>query len=122
MRDALGDYDEFEIPRDFELPVVVNQELNGIASNDGVLFAFFNVIREEVPRLLAKRKCEFLVKLANGEIMISKGKVYKRVSEQYQDGRIVVSFEALEAQETGLSASNGGIEKRPRGNPNWIKK
>ncbi len=93
--DALGEYNEFEVPRDFALPLNVNQEHNAIANSNGELFAFYGVIREEVPRVLAKRKCEFMVKLANGELIMSKGRVYKKVGEQYQKDRLVVTYDEV---------------------------
>ena len=40
----------------------------------------------------ARRKAEFLVKLANGEFVISRGNVLRKASEQWQDGQLVVTF------------------------------
>src|SRR3990167_4438801 len=99
MKDALGEYGENEVPHGFELPLHLNMDNDAIGLPEGNLFAFWGVISEEVPRLLAKRKCEFMVKLANGELMMSKGRVYKKVGEQYQGGRMVVTFESVEEKE-----------------------
>ena len=133
MRDGLGEYDENDMPRDFGLPVVVNQEHNGIADSSGSLFAFFSVIREEVPRLLAKRKCEFLCGLANGRLRMDRGRVFKQVAEQWQDGVLVVTYAAIgeKASENGHSEPNQAIAEavgvraevpaKRRGNPNFQK-
>ena len=110
MRDDLGEYDDNEIPRDFALPVIVNQEYGGIVDASGTLFAFFNVIREEVPRLLAKRKCEFLCGLANGDIKVSDGKVFKKTSEKSQGGKLVVTYDL-----PGIPVEAAGMVRNPWG-------
>jgi len=96
MRDGLGEYGEFDIPHGFDLPLLLNEDNDAIGVNSGGLFSFWGVISEEVPRLMARRKCEFMVRLANGELMMSKGRVYKKVGEQYQKGRLVVTYDLAE--------------------------
>lgn len=96
MRDGLGEYGEFEVPQGFELPLLLNDDHDAVGLNSGNLFAFWGMISEEVPRLKARRLCEFMVRLANGELKLDKGRVYKKVGEQYQKGRLVVTYDLAE--------------------------
>lgn len=90
--DELGTYDEYAIPEGLNLPLKIDLENDAIVGDDNSIQARYNFSSETVLAGFARRKAEFLVKLANGEFVISRGNVLRKASEQWQDGQLVVTF------------------------------
>ena len=90
--DELGVYDENAIPDDLKLPLKLDRENDAISGDDNFVLARFNFSSETVLAGFARRRAEFIVRLANGELLWSHGKILIRAAEQWQDGQMVVTF------------------------------
>lgn len=91
-RDEMGDYEENEIPFEFSLPVRVDEENQALMDSEGRIIAIYRFTRDTIDRAHLRRKLDFVVRLANGSIMVDKGEVYERKSVQFQNGEIVVRY------------------------------
>ena len=90
--DFLGEYDENEVPRDFHAPVRVDEKNDAIVGDDNFVMLRYAFTTETVPKGFARRRAEFLCRLANGEIYLCKGAVLRRAEEQWQQDRLVVTY------------------------------
>ncbi len=102
--DYLGEYDEFAIPHEFSVPLNLAERDNAIACGNGKILGTYSFVNESGLLAHAKRRAEFAVKLANGEIMVQDGVVLKRTGSQAKGGRILVTYapigETIEKEET----------------------
>ena len=114
MNDEFGEYDEDEMPLGFSCPLSVNRSETAIVNADNHIVAIYGIANETTARMQERRRAEFLVRLANREIVIDGGQVLKNTGEQWQDGRLVISFDPIEAEKSpvleGLEASGNGQE------------
>ena len=90
--DELGEYDENAIPDDLKLPLKLDRENDAIAGDDNAVLARFNFSSETVLAGFARRRADFIVRLANGELLWSHGHIVRKVAEQWQDGQLVATF------------------------------
>ena len=93
--DLLGEYDEFAIPHDFQAPLNVAERDNAIACANGTILGTYGFVNESVLLAHAKRRAEFAVMLANGDIVLDKGRVLKRYGSQWQGDRLLVMYEPI---------------------------
>ncbi len=119
--DYLGEYDEYAIPHEFQAPLNLAERDNAIACANGKILGTYGFVNESVLLAHAKRRAEFAVMLANGEIIVDHGKVLRRVASQNQEGRIVVTYapigyreepEPEKTAETPLPSRSGGLVGR----------
>lgn len=97
--DLIGEYDSDTIPFGFELPVDVNGRNNDIHFANHKIAGLFNFASETAEVCKARRRAEFLCRIANGELMVDHGQVYIRTGSQYQEGKMVVSYEILGSEQ-----------------------
>lgn len=90
--DELGTYDENEIPSNLKLPLKLDRSNEAFVSEDGQIIARYSFSSELGQRVSACRRADFVVRLANGEIIVSVGKVLRKIAEQWQDGQMVSVF------------------------------
>lgn len=90
--DYLGDYNEYAIPHEFHAPLTLAERDCAISCANGKILGTYSFVNESVLLTHAKRRAEFTVLLANGEIIVRAGRVYKRISEQDQEGRILMAY------------------------------
>lgn len=125
FRDLLGEYDTDSIPFGFELPVCVNGRNNDLHFANGIILGLFN-FANETPRIVqAKRRAEFAARLINGEIILENGEVYIKTDSQYQDNKIVVSYQRVRTGRldpfivaTKQPIIESGVEKNGSSEPN----
>jgi len=90
--DYLGEYDEFAVPHQFETPLRLDRDNNAIACANGMIVGTYSFVNEAVLLAHAKRRAEFTIKLANGEIILSGGRVYKQTKMVEKDGVIHATY------------------------------
>lgn len=90
--DELGSYDECAIPKDLQLPLKVDSEALMITGADNFVIGAYSRASELAFAVFDRRRADFIVALANGDIAVSKGVVLRRIAEQWQDDRLVVTF------------------------------
>lgn len=99
--DELGAYDDDSIPEGLELPIAINEPEDALTGNDGVIVLPYAIGTNETSiRVQEKRKAEFVMRLANGELIVRKDKsgrsrVFKRAGQSMRNGRIVIEFEEV---------------------------
>jgi len=100
--DELGTYDTESLPEGLSLPIALDESNEAIIGNDGVILArYAGETIEQSVLLQEKRKIQFLIKLANGELIVRKDKsgndrVFKRVKQFVtKDGKIGMEFEEV---------------------------
>src|SRR3990167_1071011 len=94
--DLLGEYDENKLPENFVMPLKLNDNDNAITTDDNRILMIYGFSHELHPRMEERRRGEFVARLVNREIAVDKGIVLHNVGEQWQDGRLVVSYEPVE--------------------------
>ena len=107
--DFLGEYDENEVPRDFHAPVRVDEKNDAIVGDDNFVMLRYAFTTETVPKGFARRRAEFLCRMANGEIMVDGGTVYLRTAKQYQQGRFLVTYDPVGAEVVRMDLTPGPI-------------
>ena len=120
--DYLGEYDEFAIPHEFQAPLHSDPGNNAIACENGKILGTYNFVNESVLLAHAKRRAEFAVMMANGEIIVDFGKVFKRIGSQYQDGKIVVSYEPIGEVTTVEKVAENGHSDDSKATGEVVKK
>lgn len=93
--DLLGEYDEDKVPVNLELPLSLNDRDGAIVSGNYRVVAIYAISHELNPRMQERRRAEFICRLANGEIRVDQGQVLRQTNEQWQDGRLVVTYEPV---------------------------
>ena len=95
--DALGDYNENEIPHGIVLPVHVDERNEAIADAHGKILFSWTHSPTSTLRGFLKRGAEFFCRLASGDARLHKGRVYALVAEKIEDkGTLVVTFKLVE--------------------------
>src|SRR3990167_5428980 len=112
--DALGEYDENAVPFEFNYPLKLDTSNQAIACDSGRIIANYAMGNGSVSVGQSRRRAEFAVRLANREIAMDQGVVLKKVSEQWQDGRLMVAYEPM-SKETVINVpeSNGHADVEP---------
>lgn len=100
--DYNGEYDLYAVPWEFQMPLKSDTQNNAIACANGKVLGTYNFINESVFLAHAKRRAEFTVMLANGEIIVHEGEVLKRTGTQKRDGRVIVTYSPLDAADEVL--------------------
>lgn len=93
--DYLGEYDEYAVPHEFTFPLNLAERDNAIACANGKILGTYSFVNESVLLAHAKRRAEFAIMLANGEIALDKGRVLKRSGSQWQGDRLIVTYEPI---------------------------
>ena len=94
--DQIGTYDDEALPKEFSYPLKVDSGNDAICGANNRIYATYTLASEITHRLLAKRRAEFIVRLANGELIIDyRGFVLKRIDAQLQEGRLIVTYEPV---------------------------
>ncbi len=89
--DLLGEYETNEVR--FQPPFKLDEEQGQIVDSNNLIVGVYTVAEDNVQRGMSRRNAEFFVRIANGEIAVDKtGKLFHRVSAQYQEGAIVVRY------------------------------
>lgn len=98
--DELGTYDDEEIPEGLTFPLGIDLANEAMITGDNVVFSRYAVgASESSYRLQEKRKAEFAVKMANGDLIVLKDKsgkdrVFRRVKRTIgKNGNILCEFE-----------------------------
>lgn len=97
--DYNGEYDLYAIPWEFEAPLKSDPQNNAIACANGKVLGTYNFINESVFLAHAKRRAEFAVMLANGEIILHQGTVLKNVGRQVRGDRVILTYAPLDQAE-----------------------
>lgn len=99
--DDMGTYEDTAIPLGLSLPLKIDQANESVANEDGTILARYGggTIESSV-LILERRKAEFVVKLANGELLLIKDKkgeshVFKPVQKSLKNGRVVIEYEEI---------------------------
>ena len=95
MKDELGEYEPYEIPRELVLPLHLDERNDAIVGDDNRIICSYFTTNETVPRLYSKRRSEYVMRLANGEIVHHEGKIYVRaehLTHKDQDGTLVMKY------------------------------
>lgn len=95
VTDELGEHDENEIPSNLVLPLKIDLYNEALTGADGFVLARHAFSSETAMVIFARRRMEFVVRLANGEIVVSNGTVLKKAGEIWQDGQLVVTYVPL---------------------------
>ena len=91
--DLLGEYDENKYPETLSLPFKINDHDGAIVSSENKVVLLYGISHELNPRMQERRRAEFITRMLNREIAVDHGVVLRCVSEQWQDGRLVISYE-----------------------------
>jgi|SRR3990167_6365194 len=120
--DELGQYDENEIPANLALPLKLDRINDALAGNDGQIIGRCSFSSELAQRCFDLRRADFVGRLANGEIVVSVGRVLQKTAEQWQDGQLLVTYVSDTnlrpgpivplSQVTGGDNGKGGVELR----------
>lgn len=97
----MGTYDDEKMPEGVLLPLSTDEANDAITFADGLICSRYGGLTIEQSVLtLERRKAEFVVKLANGELIVRKDKkgadhVFKRASQIVKNGKIVIEYEEI---------------------------
>lgn len=113
--DLMGEYEADAIPFEFQMPVEVNGRNNDIHFANGKIVGLYNFSHERTEVIKAKRRAEFLCRIANGEIIVRNGKVWKKENCEGVDGEaIVLTYVPIDkVSEPEIVAQNGHLEPVP---------
>lgn len=97
----MGEYDDEKIPEGVSFPLHIDVDNSAICfENNEILSRYAGATIEESVMLLEKRKAEFVVKVANGELIVRKDKkgadrIFKRSLQSIKSGKIVIEYEEI---------------------------
>lgn len=101
VTDELGERDDNEVPAGLNLPLKVDKFNEALVGSDGVVLSRHAFTSDSAEVVFARRRMEFVARLANGEVMVDRGKVLVKVAEQWQGDRLVVTFVDQAGQGSG---------------------
>ena len=96
--DHLGEYDDEQIPLGLSLPMRLDEGNDAVTFADNTIFSRYGgATIDESVLLQEKRKAEFVLKLANGELIVRKDKagndrIFRRGKQNMLGSKIAADF------------------------------